>query len=833
MIRLRGLRPKIDVPIVVTGPRPGEKLREVLHSADEHTQPTSHPQVVRVLGMRRPLAPAELDGTVDELLGAAGDGDRDEVRRLLWLIARDGAAPPALPASGHAGPARSQATGGMLGASASLGWDGGSGLRPMTLAQAGAGPLGGALALPAPRAPIQVAADRAREALRATADRVLALEPWYVVPLALLLLVSPPGVTWPAGLLVLPWLVRWARTGQLLAPTPLSVPLGLFAAGGVIGMLVTSSPDQGSIRLKGLLAAVVLYWLIVHHATNPYRLRRTLGLAILASAAGSVVMLVVSAPYLPWGATGGPFDGAIAATDGLRQLVLGSPEALQRYRFRASGVGALATFGLALSIGPALAAARQKARWACFALVLAFLGVVLVSGSRSSLVSVLALLVVLIGLRYGWLLLATPFVLVGLWALVERAQGTFGAPDALPLSVKIGFWQNAAAILHDFAFTGVGLGQRSVHDVYEASMLAIGPTFSHAHNAFIQAYLEQGLLGCVGLVSLALVLLFTAHRAVANARTPLAWAVALSGGGAAIVQLFEGMTEVVLLTSIGNVLLLVALGLLVAAERIGARAAARSTTALVSAERGPARLARPIVTAPLAAGLLALGIVTFTLTPLASPLYLNLGAVERSRAVLTDDLKRDDREVLLGRSDGFLRRALAADDRDAAVWRNLAEVSLARGDVGRAREYLAEARDRTSFGDAYALYQLGRTSRDAGLWREAAFAWREAGAVAALQSWAHEARSRDQWDRASIALSALAELRPNDPDVFQQLVQVTRRTRGGTPAAIVELERLAEATPRSPWPLVELATLYDEQGESGKAEAARREAQQRSALMGQ
>jgi len=76
------------------------------------------------------------------------------------------------------------------------------------------------------------------------------------------------------------------------------------------------------------------------------------------------------------------------------------------------------------------------------------------------------------------------------------------------------FWQNAAAILHDFAFTGVGLGQRSAHDVYEAYMLAVGPTFSHAHNAFIQAYLEQGLLGCVGLVSLALVLVFGAASLV-------------------------------------------------------------------------------------------------------------------------------------------------------------------------------------------------------------------------------------------------------------------------------------------------------------------------------
>jgi FlaA1/EpsC-like NDP-sugar epimerase/tetratricopeptide (TPR) repeat protein len=845
MIRLRGLRPEVDVPIVVTGPRPGEKLREVLHSADEHTQPTPHPKMVRVLGMRWPLSHAELAATVDELLGAAESGDREEVRRLLWLIARGGAAPPTLPALpslpssgqagqvGPAGTARTQTASGMsmFGAGASLGWDAGTGLRPMTLVQAGAGSLGGgAVALPAARAPIQVAADRAREVLGAAADRVLALEPWYIVPLAVLLLASPAGMSWLAGLVLLPWLVRWARTGQLLAPTPLSVPIGLFVAGGVIGMMVTSSPLQGNIRLNGLLAAIALYWLIVHHATSLHRLRRALGLAIVASAAGSVLMLVVSAPYLPWGVAGGPLDGAIAATDGIRQLVLDSPEALQRYRFRASGVGALATFGLALAIGPALAAARRGARLACFALVLAFLAIVVLSGSRSSLVSVLALVVVLFGLRYGWLLLAAPFVLVGLWALVERGPSTLGAPDALPLSVKIGFWQNASAILHDFAFTGVGLGQRSVRDVYEAYMLAIGPTFSHAHNAFIQAYLEQGLLGCVGLVSLALVLVFTAHRAVRTARTPLTWAVALSGGGAAIVQLFEGMTEVVLLTSIGNVLLLVALGLLVAAWRVDARTAQGRLAAGPAPERGPARLVRPIITAPLTAGLLLIGLVTFTLTPLASPLYLTLGAVERTQAILTDDLRRDDREKLLSRSDGFLRRALAADDGDAAIWRNLAEVSLARGDVGRAREYLAEARDRTSFGDAYALYQLGRISRDAGLWREAAFAWREAGATAALQTWSEEARSREQWDRASIALAALAELRPGEPEPFQQLVQVTRRTRGGTAAAVSELERLAEAAPRSPWPLLELANLYDEQGETAKAEAARREAQQRTAL---
>jgi tetratricopeptide (TPR) repeat protein len=279
---------------------------------------------------------------------------------------------------------------------------------------------------------------------------------------------------------------------------------------------------------------------------------------------------------------------------------------------------------------------------------------------------------------------------------------------------------------------------------------------------------------------------------------------------------------VVLLTSGGTVLLLVALGLLVAAGRVN-RARSRNRPV---AERGLARLARPVVAAPLAAGLLLIGLATFTVTPLASPLYLNLGAVTRERATLTDGLSRAERERGLAQADGFLRRALAADSNDPAIWRNLAEVSIARGDVGRARDYLAEARSRTSLGDAYALFQLGRISRDAGLWDDAARAWREGQALNALQAWAQEARSREQWDRAAIALSAVAELRPTDGPTFQQLTQALRRARGDD-AAIQALQRLATALPRSPLPYVELANLYAERGQLQAAASAREEAARR------
>ena len=48
LIRLRGLRPGVDVPIKYIGVRPGEKLREELIGDGEEKHPTSHPAIFRI-----------------------------------------------------------------------------------------------------------------------------------------------------------------------------------------------------------------------------------------------------------------------------------------------------------------------------------------------------------------------------------------------------------------------------------------------------------------------------------------------------------------------------------------------------------------------------------------------------------------------------------------------------------------------------------------------------------------------------------------------------------------------------------------------------------------
>jgi FlaA1/EpsC-like NDP-sugar epimerase len=48
MIRMRGLRPNIDIPIQFTGMRPGEKMHEVLFNDHEKPVETLHPHILQI-----------------------------------------------------------------------------------------------------------------------------------------------------------------------------------------------------------------------------------------------------------------------------------------------------------------------------------------------------------------------------------------------------------------------------------------------------------------------------------------------------------------------------------------------------------------------------------------------------------------------------------------------------------------------------------------------------------------------------------------------------------------------------------------------------------------
>jgi FlaA1/EpsC-like NDP-sugar epimerase len=90
MIRLSGQRPGADIEIRITGVRPGEKLTEELHTADEDLSPTQHPSIMQLVPQRvsRRLLDQSLAALDDLVAGDDEQQARATLMRLAWAPAR-------------------------------------------------------------------------------------------------------------------------------------------------------------------------------------------------------------------------------------------------------------------------------------------------------------------------------------------------------------------------------------------------------------------------------------------------------------------------------------------------------------------------------------------------------------------------------------------------------------------------------------------------------------------------------------------------------------------------------------------------------------------------
>jgi FlaA1/EpsC-like NDP-sugar epimerase len=95
MIRMRGLRPDVDIEIRYTGMRAGEKLHEELTRSEEETSPTAHPLINRVSNLQVMSAEeaSELLANVEGLLLLS---DPAEVAERVRALARAESAAPTL-----------------------------------------------------------------------------------------------------------------------------------------------------------------------------------------------------------------------------------------------------------------------------------------------------------------------------------------------------------------------------------------------------------------------------------------------------------------------------------------------------------------------------------------------------------------------------------------------------------------------------------------------------------------------------------------------------------------------------------------------------------------
>ena len=86
LIRLSGLEPEIDIPIVFTGLRPGEKLYEELQMYGEQKVKTAHDKIMILKDSQTMVSWQILSQGIQELLDAAEELDSEKIQLLLKQI---------------------------------------------------------------------------------------------------------------------------------------------------------------------------------------------------------------------------------------------------------------------------------------------------------------------------------------------------------------------------------------------------------------------------------------------------------------------------------------------------------------------------------------------------------------------------------------------------------------------------------------------------------------------------------------------------------------------------------------------------------------------------
>ena len=477
-------------------------------------------------------------------------------------------------------------------------------------------------------------------------------------------------------------------------------PSVLLLLGSTIGFLGTLDPQVAQERLIGLIVAALLSVLAV------YALQRTQPLLTVAVLAllGGVWVIAATGPDVFRGPVGSvlsfvfrPLFGVVRVTDSVE---------VANTRFIV-GYNGLADLCLVAIFSAGAMLLRGPRRAAPLALVLIALVLLVGTGARGGLTG-LAAGICAIGL-YAWPRRYALLVLVA--APVAAVALMVGALDkGLEFSStagRVAYWSDLARLLAEYPLTGVGLGVDTANRV--TLLYEINPDperIAYAHNTFVQAYLEQGPLGFLGmllipLLALAGALLARRHGIVDRQRTLLIAGLGIVGGLSA-----HGLTDQVVTTNVGTGLLL--LGLAATIVSLPSPALGQLTRWLLRGGGAVALLA-------------ALALLLIAVLPGGRALaLLDLGSVQANRALLMDT-QSPDRAAALASAEDTLSAALAQSPGHPAVLRNLARVRSAQYDDAGALAALREASASPRL-DAFDMLQIAHAYRDAGFPVEA-YGW--------------------------------------------------------------------------------------------------------------
>lgn len=331
-----------------------------------------------------------------------------------------------------------------------------------------------------------------------------ALSEWILVcaaaPLLLFFSGIGSGVGAAVGLaLITPsWALRRLVTGQWTVSSPANAPCLLLLGTLFLSLVPSVRLDYSGPKFWGMILGLAVFSLCLNTCRAPAVRRLAAGVFLLAGAttavAGVLYMGRPEAKLLP-----GSFLGAL-----LSELP-GGPSPVQSSTTVVAGinpneVGGMLTLLLPLAV--VLSIGGGRLRLAALPIAFVLLSALILTESRAAVAGVV------VSLAFGALwAIGRRSRLMGLVGLTITLTGTTALaalqPQLFTLSYREVPWQAGLLMLLDMPLTGIGLNTFTVilPRFYPAAH-EDGATYAHAHNLFLQTWLDLGFLGLVAFLAI-------------------------------------------------------------------------------------------------------------------------------------------------------------------------------------------------------------------------------------------------------------------------------------------------------------------------------------------
>lgn len=468
-----------------------------------------------------------------------------------------------------------------------------------------------------------------------------------------------------------------------------SIGLVLFVASAIAGMWVAYDSSLGWPILLALLGSVGLFFII---ANSTIVSRWTAGGLVIIASLFAIYFVSQYAHFDYQDETGPLAELGWATGSLLPDLVFFTPHPN-------AAAGFLEGTLLLNLVLIWQARGFRRLVWGLTAIIIAY--GLLISGSRGAWSGLVVAIGIWISLRfpkYASMVVGLGLGLTASFLLSLYVISLLGLPDPnVPLfssmlntsNSRLILYRNSLALLGDYPFTGIGLGDTFAM-LYSRYQLFINvPYLYYAHNLFLSVALGQGILGIVALVWLLIGFyrfVIRVERVGLNGQSLPIFRAAWLG---TTTSLIHGLTDSVqfsgdywtmpMLFALAG--LTIAIGHLALAQ-IDPRQVSRASTQKYHRKQwiGLAAIAIAVAIS-----------ITIFWQVIASAWYANVGAIYQAQADLSPNVDDATREVIMTRASVYFEHALDLNPSQAVANRRLGMMALERQDFETAIIYLERA----------------------------------------------------------------------------------------------------------------------------------------------